>query len=314
MQKYLDGLKDNEAFTLNLMVVEKTPTKPTKGDQKMIVLEVADKTKVIKARFFGSNFECDNFYNTMDLQKVYQFSGVYNLKFNSFIISKENIMLIPNPDLDEFILVVDIVSEQSEKLFDYINKIQDTYIKSLLESIFADDEILKKFLTHPAAVIHHHTFPNGLITHVLEMLEIAESISSTYGKINKDLLFCGCILHDIGKIYELKVEFGTKYTDEGELLSHMAIGHSLISEKISKIDNFPTKLASQIFHMILSHHGKPSWDKPSMVEPKTLESVSLHHIDMLSAKLSPIHDFVGESEGWQKISNNYYLFPPMSKD
>jgi 3'-5' exoribonuclease len=146
------------------------------------------------------------------------------------------------------------------------------------------------------------------------MLELAESISSTYNKINKDLLFCGCILHDIGKINELKVEFGTKYTDEGELLSHIPIGHSLISEKISKMDNFPTELTSQILHMILSHHGKPSWDKPSMVEPKTLEAVSLHHIDMLSAKLSPIHDIVGESEGWQKISNNYYLVPSTSKD
>jgi len=169
-------------------------------------------------------------------------------------------------------------------------------------------------LTHPAAVIHHHAFPNGLITHVLEMLELADSILSTYDKINKDLLFCGCILHDIGKISELKVEFGTKYTDEGELLSHIPIGYTLISEKISQIDKFPPELANQILHMILSHHGKPSWDKPSMVEPKTLEAVSLHHIDMLSAKLSPIHDIIGESEGWQKISNNHYLVPPKSKD
>ena len=314
MRKYLDELKNDEVFTLELILVEKTPTESTKGDQKMVVLEVADKTKVIKARFFGSGSECDDFYNIMDLQKVYQFSGVYNSKYNSFIISKDKIMIITDPDWDEFNLSVDVIQEQSEKLFEYINKIQDNYIKLLLESVFVDDEILKKFLTHPAAVIHHHAFPNGLITHVLEMLELADSISSTYDKMNKDLLICGCILHDIGKINELKVEFGTKYTDEGELLSHIPIGHTLISEKISQIDKFPPELANQILHMILSHHGKPSWDKPSMVEPKTLEAVSLHHIDMLSAKLSPIHEIIGESDGWQKISNNHYLVPPKSKD
>lgn len=307
MREYLEDLRDETSFTMDLIVVDKTPTEKTKGEQKMIVLNVADKTKIIKARLFGTDSECNDFYNSIQLNQVYQFSSVYSTQYNSFIISKDKMTLVTDPNWDDFKLNVEIDQEQHDKLFEYISQIQTNHVKLLLESIFSDEDLLKKFLIFPAALIHHHAFPKGLITHVLEMLKIAESITSMYPKINKDVLFCGCILHDIGKITEFKIEYGTKTTDEGELLSHIPIGYSIIIDKILQIKDFPPELSNQILHMMLSHHGKPSWDKPSFMEPKTLEALALHYIDMLSAKLSPIHDFVGEYEGWQKISGNRYF-------
>ncbi len=307
MREYLEDVKDEAAFTMPLIIVDKTPTEKTKGEQKMIVLEVADKTKMIKARFFGSELECNDFYNSIQLSQVYEFSGVFSSQYNSFIIDKGKMTLVTKPNWDDFNLNVEISKDQSDKLFEYINQIQNKHVKLLLESIFGNKKLLEKFLTFPAAVMRHHAVPNGLITHILEMLKIAEVISTVYPKINKDVLFCGCILHDIGKIDELKTEYGVKYTDEGELLSHIPIAFSLISDKISQIEDFPIELSNQIQHMILSHHGKPSWDKPSFMEPKTLEALALHYIDMLSAKLSPIHDIVGETQGWQKIVNQKYF-------
>ena len=311
MRQYLEEIIDNQSFTLDLIVVDKTPSENTKGESKMVVLEVADKTKVIKARFFGSDLDCNEFYNQIQVKQVYQFSGVYSIQYNGFIIDKNKMILVTEPDWNDFNLQIDVNNNQSETLFKYIDQIQDDNIKQLLKLIFEDDVILKKFLTFPAAIIHHHAFPNGLITHVLEMLKIAESILTLYSKVDKDILFCGCILHDIGKITEFQVEYGTKYSDEGQLLSHIPIAYSMISDKISQIEKFPHVLKNEILHMILSHHGKSSWDKPSFMEPKTLEALALHHIDMLSAKLSPVHDFAEEYEGWQKISNGRYL---MKKD
>ena len=47
-----------------------------------------------------------------------------------------------------------------------------------------------------------------------------------YPNVDRDLLLTGVVLHDIGKLRELKWGTSFDYTMEGQLLGHITIGGS----------------------------------------------------------------------------------------
>ena len=69
------------------------------------------------------------------------------------------------------------------------------------------------------------------------------------------MLLTGVVLHDIGKIDELRYARGIDYSTQGRLLGHITIGALMVREKIKAIVGFPAPLAILIEHLILSHHG-----------------------------------------------------------
>ena len=290
MTQYLEDIMDNELLNMDLLLGHKELSdKLTRDNKHQSVLQISDKTKSIGARYFGTKDQCREFLESVNENEVYHFKGTYSEKFNSIIISYKPDH-VSNPNWGNMYTPAQVDQTQSEKLFWHIAKIRDAYIRQLLGSIFNDKTRVEKFLTHPAATKYHHNFNNGLVTHVLEMLNITDTICDLYPKISRDLLYAGCILHDIGKIDEIQAKHGTKsYTKEGNYISHIPIGFLLVSEHISKINGFPEETRQDILHMILSHHGRPTEEIPSIIQPKTLEAEALHLIDMLSSQVAPLH-------------------------
>ncbi len=80
-----------------------------------------------------------------------------------------------------------------------------------------------EFLEYPAATKNHHEFVSGLAYHVVSMLQLAKSIADLYPSLDRDLLYAGVILHDLGKVIELSGPISTAYTVEGNLLGHITI-------------------------------------------------------------------------------------------
>lgn len=312
--KYLNELNDGDAVNMELVIVQKKPPASTKGESLQIVIDVADKTKSMQGRFFGTKEDCAEFHNMIKEGEVYKIIGTFSAKFNSITINKHELKFITNPNWEHLKKEIKPIESQVTELNNYISSIQNVQIKLILEKLFARPGFKEKFSTWPAAVKHHHAKPNGLITHVLEMIKIADYLVTVYPNVNRDLLVCGCILHDFGKIIEYDVEYSTRFSDKGKLLSHISIGAFLLSEIIAKETDCSDELYNQILHMILTHHGKPTEFNGSIMPPKTLEALLLHHIDNLSAQVSPIHDEIGKKEGWNKINNYEYYFPALNKD
>mgnify|MGYP000078488277 CR=1 FL=1 len=73
--------------------------------------------------------------------------------------------------------------------------------------------------------------------------------------INRDLLLTAAIFHDVGKTRELSRFPENDYTDDGQLLGHIIIGTEMVGESIRSIPGFPEKLATELKHCILAHHG-----------------------------------------------------------
>ena len=69
-----------------------------------------------------------------------------------------------------------------------------------------------------------------MLEHTLSVAKLGEKIAPLYPDLNKDLLICGIILHDIGKISELCYEKNFQYSDEGQLIGHLISGVLMVEE------------------------------------------------------------------------------------
>ena len=164
-----------------------------------------------------------------------------------------------------------------------LKKVEDLYLKTLLDKFLSDRSFLSKFKDSPAAKNFHHGYVGGLLEHTLSVCKLAVSIAEQYPQLNRDMLITGAFLHDIGKIKEFKYRISIDYTDEGRLLGHLVLGVGMVEEKISGIRGFPTETALRLKHLILSHHGEYDFGSPK--RPKFIEAFVLHSIDDIDAKV-----------------------------
>ncbi len=174
------------------------------------------------------------------------------------------------------------------KLRRILDKIQD---KSLREKVTAlvenptieiDGKIYKglPLETSPAGVSHHHSYPGGLVEHIVSTTNIAltlcDTIKTTYGgKVNRDLVVAGVILHDIFKsLTYIERENGTyAMAPIAERLDHLTLG---VAELIRR--GFPLNLV----HIVEAHMG---WEHGPM-GPRTLEALVVHIADMADSRLN----------------------------
>ena len=138
----------------------------------------------------------------------------------------------------------------------------------------------------PAAQRMHHAERSGLLHHTTDMLRLARAAAETYPWLNRDLLFAGVILHDLGKLEELKSdECGnvTDYTRDGQLLGHLVRGITLLDRAAEKT-GVSGECVVLLEHMLLSHHGEPEFGSPR--PPMFPEAEALHWIDMMDARMN----------------------------
>ena len=79
----------------------------------------------------------------------------------------------------------------------------------------------------------------------------------------------------------------------------------MVSEKIKEIVCFPDKLASELIHCILAHHGELEYGSPK--KPATIEAMALHFADNTDAKLQTMSELLNSCDasvewmGYQRL-------------
>ncbi|SET65508.1 3'-5' exoribonuclease [[Clostridium] aminophilum] len=181
--------------------------------------------------------------------------------------------------------------------------ISDPYLKKLCTSYYVDDKVfLKKFCYHSAAKSVHHGFVGGLMEHTLGVMKLCEFYAKAYPLINRDLLITAALFHDIGKVNELSDFPENDYTDDGQLLGHIVIGTMMIRDRIREIEGFPKKLATELEHCILAHHGELEYGSPK--KPALLEALALNLADNTDAKMETMTEALNNGgtgmnkDGW----------------
>lgn len=170
----------------------------------------------------------------------------------------------------------------------YINKITNPIIKQVTDNLIKQVE--KDFYSFPAGLSMHHNYLSGLSYHTLSMLKLADAYFLNYPSLNKDLLYGGIILHDIGKTKELTEAKNPSYSHEGNILGHLIIGLEMLITEATLLGVKDTEEVKALSHLLIAHHGELEYGSPK--EPLMMEAQALYFLDLTDSKLAAIHDEV----------------------
>lgn len=272
----------------------------TKAGKEYGNLVLQDKTGTVDAKIWDLGSPGVGNFETMDY--VYVDADV-----TVFMGSNQmNVKRIRKADEGEYIAADYLpvsaknVDGMYRELLALIGGIGNPYLKKLAESFFVDDmAFAKSFRFHSAAKTVHHGFVGGLLEHTLSVAKMCDYFTGAYPMLNRDLLLTAAMFHDVGKTKELSIFPENDYTDEGQLLGHIIIGTEMVSERIRKIPGFPERLAVELKHCILSHHGELEYGSPK--KPAILEALALNFADNADAKMETMIEVLkgaGDNSGW----------------
>ncbi len=187
------------------------------------------------------------------------------------------------------------IEEMYGEVLSMIQKVQNPFLKELLEAFFVKDEaFVKRFKSASAAKAVHHSFVGGLLEHTLSVAQMCEFYCRQYPMLKRDLLITVALCHDIGKIREIAPFPANDYTDDGNLLGHIVMGVEMVGEKIRDIQRFPPVLAGEIKHCILAHHGEYEYGSPK--KPAIMEAVALNFADNTDAKMQTFKEVLQSTD------------------
>lgn len=156
-------------------------------------------------------------------------------------------------------------------------------VVELLENptVQIDNEIFKglPLEASPAGISRHHGYPGGYVEHVASTANLALALCNSveriyHGKMNRDLVIAGVLLHDIFKPTTYSINENGSYGSSrlADYLDHL----SLVTSELIRRD-FPLEL----IHIVSAHHGEVS-----PIRPKTIEALICHLADATDSRLN----------------------------
>ncbi len=303
--RFIQDLRENDFIKNEIYLCKSKQILTGKSGKSYVSMVLQDKTGTIDAKIWDFSSEIEQ-YDAMDFvhidARVNSFQDSLQLNVSKIYKGREGEYY---PE-DYFPVTGKDVEIMYREIKDYIGALKDTYLKALAEEFFINDtDFIKKFKVHSAAKSVHHGFVGGLLEHTLSVVKLCDYYTTSYPILNKDLLITAALFHDIGKMEELSTFPENDYTIDGQLLGHIFIGANKVSNQIKKMDKFPKKLADELLHCILAHHGELEYGSPK--KPATVEAMALHFADNTDAKLQTMTELLSSGDpkvewmGYQKL-------------
>jgi len=271
-------IKDiTEKGTTLFVLVKGIEEKATKAGKPYVVMILADGTDEIQAKLWDTTVSMVSTLPGTVISATVTVDS-YGHTIKAYRPTKEGEVeisdFIPTSPVKPAVLY--------EKIIDMIEKIENADIRTLTKHLYTvhKDALL---MASAAKTMHHNTI-GGLLWHSYRMAEMATAMSSIYISVDRDIIVAGCLLHDIGKLYELDTDVlgSADYTTDGKLFGHLFIGGRMIEEAGNKLGT-NKEIIRHLEHIIISHHGQQ--DMGAIVKPQTLEAYVVSEIDMMDSKM-----------------------------
>lgn len=297
--KYIKDYKDGDRV-FDIYLCKHKISAVTKNGKPYDTVVLQDKTGTIDAKVWDPNNAGIAEFDSLDYIEVYgditSFQGALQVNVKRIRKCQEGEYApadyLPVSRFDR--------EEMYQELLSYINGVENTYLKQLLQEFFVKDEaFISAFKQSSAAKTVHHGFVGGLLQHTLGVTKLCDYYCSTYPLLKRDLLITAAICHDMGKTREISLFPENDYTDAGQFLGHIVIGVEMIGEKVRNIPGFPEVLANELKHCILAHHGEYEFGSPK--KPAIMEAMALNLADNTDAKLETFTEILESSKdnnGW----------------
>lgn len=268
---------------VELFMLIKSSTKGTASNGKpFLSIVFQDQTGEIEAKLWDASEDDEKLYCAEKIVKI--LGDVQNYRGRTQLRLKQirPASATDTVTISDFLATAPVSKEEMmDKVTQYIFEMKNANMQRITR------HLLKKyqhaFFEYPAATKNHHEFVSGLAFHVVSMLDLAKAIAGLYPSLDKDLLYAGIILHDLGKVKELSGPISTSYTVEGNLIGHISIMVDEIGKAAEEL-SINGEEVMVLKHLVLSHHGKAEWGSPK--PPLIKEAEILHYIDNIDAKMN----------------------------
>ncbi|UKS54119.1 3'-5' exoribonuclease YhaM family protein [Mycoplasma feriruminatoris] len=305
MKKVKDiNIKDHLIDTI--LRIERVIVSTGSSGNNYLILHLADSSGRIEARKWIVNEKDKQLLkpNAIILLKdtlVHEYRNILQLKIEDYLIIDEKDLIKYHLNKTDLYISAPLdIKTNYQELISLLNSINNQTYKTITLSLL--EKYKKEFLTFPAAMSIHHNVTSGLFWHSYTLVKNVLSLKQNYfyANIDWDLLICGAILHDIGKVIEIADVNGSDYSLEGKLLGHISIGNAEINKLAEQLNLYKdqnNKINQEITllqHMILASHGKKEFGSP--IEPVLIEAVILSTLDDLDAKVYKINDELSKIE------------------
>ena len=293
--RYIETLHEGETIR-NTYLCKGKRSAETRNGKPYDNLILQDKTGTLDGKIWDPNSNGIADYSEKDFIEVYgeiiSYNGNLQMNIKQLRVADEG----EYDPADYMPTSEKSVDGMYEELMRYGKQVKNPYLQQVIRYYFVNDEqFIKSFKAHSAAKSVHHGFAGGLLEHTLSVVKFCEYMAGAYPILNKDLLYTAAMCHDIGKTQELSLFPDNDYTDDGQLLGHIVIGVEMLDDAIREIPDFPKKLASELKHCIVAHHGELEYGSPK--KPALAEAMALNCADNADAKMQTLTELFKDKKG-----------------
>ena len=294
--RYINQLEDGEQID-EVYIASEKQLRPNRNGNLYLQMRLSDKTGSLTAMLWNANQSHYNSFDNGDFVRIQGTSQVYNggmqvlakgvRKADSSHVNEDDYVTMSTAKLDAMVA----------RIAEMLRSMTNVHLRNLAECFLVDEPFMAQFRSAPAGIKNHHAYRGGLLEHVVSLMELTTTVAPHYEYLDPEMLTLGAFLHDVGKIEELIYEPDLGYSDSGQLVGHLVQGVLILEEKIRETERltgepFPTELANQLRHMIVSHHGQYEFGSPKL--PMTLEAIALHYLDTMDARLHSVRQLIEE--------------------
>jgi 3'-5' exoribonuclease len=161
----------------------------------------------------------------------------------------------------------------------------DPQLKLLLGGLLGDRELRAELRRAPCSVPGqrtgaHHAYLGGLLEHTVAVATLAYELCTLHQRLDRDLLLCAAIVHDIGKTREFSYGAEIARSAEGRMLGHVELGLRIVARHTPRTLEPERRLALE--HCVLLHHGADTAGGARFV---SAEALALYRINALDAQV-----------------------------
>lgn len=283
---YIKDMAPNELVE-GVFAIQNAQLGLTRQGKPYLKCLLADKTGRVPARMWNANEELVRSLPPDGFVRIEGQTQPYQGQLQIIVQDVETV----RPDAAELHHLLPSTEKDIAAMYDEVvallRTVSSPSMRALAEAYLQDAKLMEAFKQAPAGVMLHHAYLGGLLEHTLGLLKLAELILPRYPQLNRDIVLLGLFIHDLGKCAELTWQQGFAYTDDGQLVGHIARGVVWLERKSEVLHQagheIPRDALMVLEHIILSHHGKPEFGAART--PSTPEALFVSMLDNFEAKM-----------------------------
>jgi 3'-5' exoribonuclease len=272
-------LRDGESVQAVFACVRKERLNTRAGDP-YLTLELRDQGGSAKGRVFRDADLLAGRFERGDLVRVRGRAETFRGELQ---IAVEDIARVDLSDQEaaRFLPVSRRDLDELDGFFEHLaREVYDPGYTALLDRLLATGELRAELRRAPCSLPSsgapraslHHAFLGGLLEHTVAVAAMAVELCAVHPRLDRDLLLCAALVHDLGKTREYAYGAEITRTEEGVMLGHVELGLRLIGEHAPSSLAGARRLALE--HCVMVHHGEGASGRAASAEALALQRLN----------------------------------------